>query len=310
MQNGCRLNDDANHLYYKTLSTYPPGLWKARNRVMIIYHIPPEEGIPMQQIPTKTAWIIFGVLVVIAICGVIALAGGGSLLSAFAGTPTPEMRIARIEPRVPNVKQPVSTAVSGVSTGDESSTEETAVPLSGNVLYQDDFSDPESGWTIDTWDEGEVGYGNGTYQVTVNPTQYLVWSYVGDSFSDGRYSTKASVVAPTTEGDFGILCRLQDDENYYALEVSEDGYFTIWKKVAGETVTLYDWEYSDAIPTGEPFTINAGCVGSTLTLVVNDTFLASVSDGSFQDGNFGVIAGTNETGGFTVAFDDFRVYEP
>jgi S1-C subfamily serine protease len=184
------------------------------------------------------------------------------------------------------------------------------VPLSGNVLYQDDFSYPDSGWTTDAWDEGEVGYVDGKYQVTVTPTEYLVWSYVGDSFSDSVFSTETSLIAPTGEADFGIICRLQDDDNFYAMEVSEDGYFTIWKKVGGETISLYDWEYSASIPVDGTFTINAGCVGSTLTLAVNDIFLASVNDDSFQDGNFGVIAGTYETGGFSVGFDNFTVYEP
>jgi hypothetical protein len=94
------------------------------------------------------------------------------------------------------------------------------------------------------------------------------------------------------------------------MEVSEDGFFTIWKKAGGETISLYDWEYSDSIPVNEPFTINAACAGSTLTLSVNDIFLTSVSDESFADGNFGVIAGTYETGGFSVGFENFIVYEP
>ena len=36
------------------------------------------------------------------------------------------------------------------------------------------------------------------------------------------------------DGDFGVICRYQDIDNFYGLEVSEDGYFSIWKYVDGE----------------------------------------------------------------------------
>jgi hypothetical protein len=186
----------------------------------------------------------------------------------------------------------------------------TVTATADGPLLQDNFSKILSGWSINSFDEGSLGYADGKYQLTVISTKWDVWSYLGKSFVDAKISVDASVVASTGNGIFGVLCRLQDDDNFYALEVSEEGFFKIWKRVDGEDTALYDWENSDAIPIGVPLTIHAGCAGNQITLGVNDTVLATVQDDSFTKGKVGLIAGTDDTGNFSVAFDNFMVEKP
>ena len=172
------------------------------------------------------------------------------------------------------------------------------------------FPTPELGWDDDAWEDAEVHYVDGEYQMTVKPEDWLVWSYLGDDYDDLIVSVDTRVVNPTGVGDYGMILRFRIDSNYYAFEVSEDGYFSIWKTVEGENIMLYDWEYSDSIPMDAPFTLTAACVGNRLLIGVGDVLLADITDNSFTTGRVGLLAGTLDTGNFTVAFDNFVIMEP
>ncbi len=98
---------------------------------------------------------------------------------------------------------------------------------------------------------------------------------------------------------------------YYALEVSEDGYFSIWKRMDGEFVSLVDWEYTDSLlADGSRVTLQAACLGNTLTLAADDILLAETQDGSFSQGDIGLIAGTWENAGLGIAFDNLVAHGP
>jgi len=181
----------------------------------------------------------------------------------------------------------------------------------GAVLMSDDFTKDSGLWDTGSSQNGEVRLENGELWFHVIPTQYYFWSsWNGNSFSNTMISVDARVEAPTGSGDFGVICRLQDGNNFYALEVSEDRYFTIWKMVNGQSVFLQEWTYSGAIPENTSMTIFAACVGDKLFLAVNDLLLAEVRDDTFQSGKIGLLAGTFETGNIIVAFDNYVVRKP
>ncbi len=184
-------------------------------------------------------------------------------------------------------------------------------PSGGTILYQEDFSDPASGWDVFSNEEYSVGYENGTYQIELQVDHYYVWSVAGASFADVVVRVDAQLFAPTGVGDFGLVCRYLDENNFYALEVSEDGYFSIWKRLDGEFVTLVDWEYTDALlADGTGVTLQAACLGDTLMLAADEILLAEASDTSFSQGDIGLIAGTWETVGLGVAFDNLVAHGP
>ena len=70
-------------------------------------------------------------------------------------------------------------------------------------------------------------------------------------------------------------------------------------------------EYSEKIQQGNELNvISADCIGSTLALYVNGTQLISVKDDSFSSGDVGLIAGTFDTPGTDIHFDNFIVRQP
>ncbi len=181
----------------------------------------------------------------------------------------------------------------------------------GAVLMSDDFSRDNDLWDTGSSQNGEVYLKNGEFWFHVIPTQYYFWSsWNGDVFANTVISVDARVEMPTGVGDFGVICRLQDGNNFYALEVSEDRYFSIWKIVNGQNTFLNEWTYSSAIPDSTSMTITATCVGDRLALAVNDLLLAEIRDDTFQSGQVGLLAGTFETGNILVAFDNYLVRKP
>lgn len=189
--------------------------------------------------------------------------------------------------------------------------ESAEIPTGGSILYQDDFTDQNSGWDVGGGDSADRRYAGGRYEIEVITDNFYAWSNPGRTFGDVVITTTAQAVNSTGEGDYGLLCRYQDTDNFYALEISEDGYYSIWKAENGEFIALVDWEYSSSIPQdGSPVTITAACVADSLTLAANGVQLAQVFDSSFASGDIGLIAGTWDLGGLVMGYQEIVVHRP
>ena len=188
-----------------------------------------------------------------------------------------------------------------------------AAPGASSTLYFDDFSNPDSGWDRQQYDGGRTDYLNGQYQILVTEAEADFWANPGLSYDDVRIETLATKAGGPDDNDYGVICRYQDVGNFYYFVISSDGYAGILKVNDRETTALGSGtlEPSDAIRQGSATNrLAAECVGSTLRLYVNDQFVAEVEDGDFLRGDVGLIAGTFDTPGTDIRFDDFRVLEP
>ena len=181
----------------------------------------------------------------------------------------------------------------------------------GDVAIFDDFSDPASGWIEDSDPEWNLYYGEDRYFFEVDPSQFYLNSYLTDAdYTDIVVNVDVNIEQQALDGDIGVLCRYLDSDNYYALEISEDGYYSIWKRVAGEVVYLVEWTSSDLVPIdGSSFVLNASCDGAQLMVGINGEVLAQATDTDFATGYVGLTAGTWENGGLVVSFDNFEVIE-
>ena len=183
----------------------------------------------------------------------------------------------------------------------------------GRVLFSDDFSDPSSGWNQVTAPGGESIYLDGAYRIFVNQPNVDIWSKPGRSFQDVRVEVDAFKVGGERDNRFGVLCRAIDDDSFYTFIVSSDGYYGIGL-IDGQAYQLLGMDAlqpSEAINLGSASNhIRADCVGDTLTLTVNGVQLAQVKDTRFSSGDVGLIAGTYDTPGTDIRFDDFIVYQP
>ena len=183
---------------------------------------------------------------------------------------------------------------------------------SSNVLFEDDFSKTSSGWDQVSNDSGTTDYKDGTYQILVSQTQYDLWANPGKSFTDVSAEVDAVMIGGPVDNDFGIICRYTDTSNYYFGIISSDGYYAIGYVLDGkQSIFSEQLEFSDAIKQNtESNRIRFDCVGSTLTLYANGTQLTQATDSTLTSGDVGLMAGTFDTAGTNVSFDNFVVKKP
>ena len=187
----------------------------------------------------------------------------------------------------------------------------SATPMA--ILFQDDFSDPYSGWDHANVPEGITDYENGYYRIYVNTTETDVWSNPGLHFTDVVVEVDAAKAGGPDNNDFGVICRYQDVRNFYFFIISSDGYYGIGKVVDGEQILIgADQMYPhDVIQKGNATNhIKVDCVGSHLVLYANGAKLVEVEDSMFSSGDVGLIAGTFAETGTDIHFDNFIIYTP
>jgi len=181
------------------------------------------------------------------------------------------------------------------------------------ILFQDDFSTPDSGWDRTDDDFLKTDYVDGSYQININDTNFYGWANPGKIFSDARIITNAKLVEGDTESEYGIICRYRDVNNFYAGLISADGFYAIIKNKNGkfELIGMSYMQDSPKINQGlSSNKLQFDCVGDTLTLYANDEILAEVKDSDFANGDVGLIASTYQSPGAIILFDDFTVYRP
>ncbi len=191
----------------------------------------------------------------------------------------------------------------------EKTPEETPLISSGREIFRDDFSSSRSGWPSGGDQDYRVGYAAGAYSIQVKSEKILAWATHDTQFTDGEITVEAWVVDSVGDGEYGVICRYQDADNFYFFLISEDGYFSIQKFEKNKQQILFDWERLTGLDPARPNHITAICVGNELQLAVNDYILATVYDDSFQSGYIGLIAGTFSTPGLRVTFDNLVVKE-
>ncbi|KAF0106730.1 MAG: hypothetical protein FD146_2322 [Anaerolineaceae bacterium] len=183
----------------------------------------------------------------------------------------------------------------------------------GDALYQDDFSDPSSGWPRISAEVGAMDYYNGVYRILVNAADYDLWSAPGKNYTDVRLEVDAARLAGPAENRFGLVCRYRSAQDFYFFVISSDGYYTIGK-FGGGVVSLLGqptMAYNAAIVTGvAPNHLRFDCVGASLTGYVNGQMVAITQDAAFPDGDVGLIAGAFDVPGVDVVFDNFVVMKP
>ena len=222
----------------------------------------------------------------------------------------------------PTPDQPVPDQALPDQTTSEQTIPEQAPPEpapadNSNILFQDDFSDTNSGWDSADWESGITDYSNGAYRMLVKVPSYVVWANPGEYF-DGDTITEVDATKVGGEDDnrYGLICRYSGTSempNYYFFLISSDGYAVIGKTVEGasEFISSEEMQPVEAIYQGETTNhVRAECIGNSLSLYVNGQQVAIATDSSYTGGDTGLITGTFEIESTEVTFDNLVVKRP
>lgn len=187
-------------------------------------------------------------------------------------------------------------------------------PAPGDVLFSDDFSNTKKKWDRISEGSRTTDYLNDAYQIIVNEASTDAWANPGsESYTDVRIEVDATKNGGPDDNDFGVICRYTDVDKFYYAVISSDGYYGIMKMSlnGGNPIGSDSLLESDQITMGTGTNhIRFDCIGSQLSLYVNDKLIAQQTDADYVEGNVGLIAGTFDTPGTDILFDNFYVYKP
>jgi hypothetical protein len=184
--------------------------------------------------------------------------------------------------------------------------------IAGSIYY-DDFSNTESGWYVQSSDDHSVLYDWGGLRFRINRAQFDMWSYPPQTYSDAIIWVEAAKLEGTDDNTFGLLCRIQENGDYYAFLISSDGYAGIARRQAGvyQMLSADSMTFSEAVSsTTGLYRLRAVCDGSELSFFVNDQLVATATGEGLVSGKVGVLAGTYAQAGVDIFFDNFIVTVP
>jgi hypothetical protein len=182
---------------------------------------------------------------------------------------------------------------------------------SGQVLFQDNFSDPNSGWDTTTGDNHTTAYGNGDYIVTVTNASKIGWGNAGQTtLADIHVDVTAKSVGAAKDAAFGVVCDYQDTNNFYYLGITSDGYYAIVKVVDNQdtffTSTKNEWVKTTKFKlNAASYQLGADCANGTLALYVDGKQIDTADDATFTSGDVGLFAGTFDVPNAEVHFSNF-----
>jgi len=184
-------------------------------------------------------------------------------------------------------------------------------------LFEDEFDgQKDCGWVTYNRGGATVEIADGAMQISTSQPGQIWWSNPGQDFDDQIITAEARQVDGPDDNAYGLICRYQNEENFYLFLVSGDGYYAIGKYQSGSDEVEYltadkQFQPSDAINQGNATNrIEAGCIGNELSLAVNGLSLLTVTDPTFVTGDIGVAASTLQPGTSLIEFDNIRVRLP
>ena len=185
--------------------------------------------------------------------------------------------------------------------------------VSGEVLFEDDFSQSGSGFeTISNVYELKA-YSPEGYMISVNQADSRAISTSNLNYSNSEISVKAKKILGPSDSQMGLVCRYQDKYNFYAFTISSDGYAGIIRVKDGQKELLNGETLIRAeninLADGEN-QLSALCDGEKLAFTVNGKLLLTAEDDSFINGDAGFFVETFDMAKTTVLFNDFVIIKP
>lgn len=184
-------------------------------------------------------------------------------------------------------------------------------------LFADEFDGSQQcGWALYSQGGASVSMGDGVLRLSSSQIGEIWWTNPGRRFDDVVITAVSRQTGGPDNNAYGLICRYQNENNFYIFLISGDGYYAIGKYQAGTDRIIYlteDGQYqsSDIINQGMATNqIRASCIGNELTLAVNGIALLSVTDATFATGDIGLGVSTLAAGTAVIEFDSIRVMEP
>jgi hypothetical protein len=184
---------------------------------------------------------------------------------------------------------------------------EDAPLVGGDVLFEDDFDDPDaSALGADEDPSSRYAFEDGAYVVAVKEPETIVWARVDGTYRDARVSVDAEVPPGADVASAGVIFHYQDPDNFYLFSVTNDGYYMLELLENNDWIVLIDSTQSDAIDATRN-RLRVEMNGDRISLYVNDQLLETTSDGTFGDGEVALAVTSLADSTAEVRFDNLLI---
>ncbi|GAB4264226.1 MAG: hypothetical protein Kow0080_03230 [Candidatus Promineifilaceae bacterium] len=185
-----------------------------------------------------------------------------------------------------------------------------------DVLFHDEFTAGSSGsWLLEGDDLGQTAVINDALHIEVNAANTLQYVTLTDPiFDDFTLDVDATILAGSPDSTYGILFRMQGNQQFYRFEILGTGKFMLEKRNADGTWTrlLNDWTAHEAILPGLNSTnhLRVEANGPNIAIYANDQLLYRAVDTAYTVGTIALDAGTFGQPGVRIVFDNLVVRKP
>jgi hypothetical protein len=179
------------------------------------------------------------------------------------------------------------------------------------IIFQDNFHATQGWYTYES-DRYRMEYVSGKYHIHNNLLTAAVNSVRKQIHDDIYLEVEAARVSGPPNGYFGLVCRFQDDNNYYAMVIGSDGSYGIIRMMGGSSQFISPPPRPTEVIRGG-FSVNrigGSCINDRITLYVNGVKVVEVVDDMYTSGFIGLVVGTTSVPGLEVSFDNFIVKKP
>lgn len=219
-----------------------------------------------------------------------------TLTPTFTPTPTP---VATSTPTLTPTPLPTSTPLP------------TPTPsfTQGDLLYEQDFVDPDDDWEISESEDVVYSLDNGAYSIEVIKPSWMAWNAAGPNLDNFVLELDAGLIEGNKYNAYGVLFAYKNKDNRYELDINGNGSFTFGKKVSGTWTEIVEWTNHSAIKgTGMINHITLIRLGDRITLYVNDELVYECEDSSLQVGSLAVAVTAYENPPARATFDNIKVW--
>ena len=226
-------------------------------------------------------------------------------------------------PTLPPAPSPTAEASSPTSDAAASPTEPSVTTATSepstdsNVLYQDVFTNPGTGWAVAEFDNYFIGYHEPEYYHVEIKSPHLKAPVVGipdaetNNYPDATIELQVYTVAgrTATEGDYryGLVFRRSGD-NFYAFTISPTTKkWQVFKSSPSGIVPLTEGVEESIQGLDVDDLLRVDAQGSSFLFSINDRLVGQVTDADYADGAVGLYAENIENTNTHVHFDTLTI---
>lgn len=185
------------------------------------------------------------------------------------------------------------------------------------LILQETFDDNRNDWPVEV-DDGDLALiswkmANSKYQWDAMAKQaFIYWTHpAGTIVSDFYIRVEAQQIRGPDDGQFGLVFRLTDENNYYLYLIDQNKNYSLQLFNGGQWYTI---TYPTHTPVIQPGGVNQISVigdGSKFRFYINDIFVNEETDPTLTSGNFGIAIGLNNPQDqANFEFDYFELRSP